>query len=313
MKLSLIAPCFNEAENVRPFQEAVMADFQGCGYDYEIIFVNDGSRDATFHNLKKIHAAQECPVQVVSLSRNFGKESAIYAGLERARGEYIAFIDADLQQRPAIVRQMVQILEDGPEYDVVAAYQDRRGEGRVLSFFKKSFYAIINQLSNVTLQPDASDFRTFRRSVRDSLLELGEYHRFSKGLFAWVGFDTCFIPYTACERHTGVSKWSFRKLFNYAIDGIIGFSTRPLRMASHFGLYTALAAVLYLIVVVIEKIFWGIDIPGYATTIVLTLLLGGIQLLCIGIIGEYVGRTFEQTKNRPIYIAKHILDYKEEK
>ena len=207
---------------------------------------------------------------------------------------------------------MVQILEESPEYDVVAAYQDRRGEGKVLSFFKKNFYRIINNLSHVEIRSDASDFRTFRRSVRDSILELAEYHRFSKGLFAWVGFDTCFIPYTACERHTGVSKWSFRKLFNYAIDGIIGFSTRPLRMASHFGLYTALAAVLYLIVVLIEKIFWGIDIPGYATTIVLTLLLGGIQLLCIGIIGEYVGRTFEQTKNRPIYIAKHILDYKEE-
>ena len=312
MKLSLIAPCFNEAENVLPFQQAVMDDFDGCGYDYEIIFVNDGSRDATLHNLKKIFAAQNCPVKVISLSRNFGKEAAIYAGLHHADGEYIALIDADLQQRPRIVRDMVNILDDSEQYDVVAAYQDRRGEGKVLSFFKKSFYAIINELSNVTLQPDASDFRTFRRSVRDSLLELGEYHRFSKGLFAWVGYDTCFIPYTACERHTGVSKWNFGKLFNYAIDGIIGFSTKPLRIASHLGLYTALVAVLYLLVVVIEKIFWGIDIPGYATMIVVTLLLGGIQLLCIGIIGEYVGRTFEQTKDRPIYIAKHIYDYKEE-
>ena len=312
MKLSLIAPCFNEAENVRPFQEAVMADFDGCGYDYEIIFVNDGSHDATLHNLKKIFAAQNCPVKVISLSRNFGKEAAIYAGLHHADGEYIALIDADLQQRPRIVRDMVNILDDNEQYDVVAAYQDRRGEGKVLSFFKKSFYAIINELSNVTLQPDASDFRTFRRSVRDSLLELGEYHRFSKGLFAWVGYDTCFIPYTAEQRHSGISKWSFRKLFNYAIDGIIGFSTRPLRIASHLGMYTALVAVLYLLVVVIEKIFWGIDIPGYATMIVVTLLLGGIQLLCIGIIGEYVGRTFEQTKDRPIYIAKNIYDYKEE-
>lgn len=312
MKLSLIAPCFNEAENVLPFQQAVMDDFDGCGYDYEIIFVNDGSRDATLHNLKKIFAAQNCPVKVISLSRNFGKEAAIYAGLHHADGEYIALIDADLQQRPRIVRDMVNILDDNEQYDVVAAYQDRRGEGKVLSFFKKSFYAIINELSNVTLQPDASDFRTFRRSVRDSLLELGEYHRFSKGLFAWVGYDTCFIPYTAEQRHSGISKWSFRKLFNYAIDGIIGFSTRPLRIASHLGMYTALVAVLYLLVVVIEKIFWGIDIPGYATMIVVTLLLGGIQLLCIGIIGEYVGRTFEQTKDRPIYIAKHIYDYKEE-
>ena len=312
MKLTLIAPCFNEAENVGPFQRAVMEAFDGCGYDYEIVFVNDGSRDATFHQLKKLHAAQACPTKVISLSRNFGKESAIFAGLHHASGEYIALIDADLQQRPEIVRQMVEILDKDDQYDVVAAYQDRRGEGKVLSFFKKSFYAIINELSNVALQPDASDFRTFRRSVRDSLLELGEYHRFSKGLFAWVGYDTCFIPYTACERHSGVSKWSFKKLFNYAIDGIIGFSTRPLRIASHLGMYTALIAVLYLIWTVIEKLVWGIDVPGYATLIVLTLLLGGIQLLCIGIIGEYVGRTFEQTKDRPIYIAKHILDYKEE-
>ena len=312
MKLSLVAPCFNEAENVGPFQQAVIEAFDGCGYDYEIIFVNDGSRDATFHQLKKLHAAQRCPTKVISLSRNFGKESAIFAGLHHADGEYIALIDADLQQRPEIVRNMVEILDKDNQYDVVAAYQDRRGEGKVLSFFKKSFYAIINELSNVALQPDASDFRTFRRSVRDSLLELGEYHRFSKVLFAWVGYDTCFIPYTACERHSGVSKWSFKKLFNYAIDGIIGFSTRPLRIASHLGMYTALIAVLYLIWTVIEKLVWGIDIPGYATTIVLTLLLGGIQLLCIGIIGEYVGRTFEQTKDRPIYIAKHILTYKEE-
>ena len=312
MKLTLIAPSFNEAEDVAPFQQAVMEAFDGCGYDYEIVFVNDGSRDATFHQLKKLHAQQKCPIKVISLSRNFGKESAIYAGLHHADGEYIALIDADLQQRPEIVRNMVEILEKDDQYDVVAAYQDRRGEGKVLSFFKKSFYKIINELSNVALQPDASDFRTFRRSVRDSLLELGEYHRFSKGLFAWVGYDTCFIPYTACERHSGVSKWSFKKLFNYAIDGIIGFSTRPLRIASHLGMYTALIAVLYLIWTVIEKLVWGIDIPGYATTIVLTLLLGGIQLLCIGIIGEYVGRTFEQTKDRPIYIAKHILTYKED-
>ena len=308
MKLSLIVPCFNEAENVAPFQQAVMEAFRGCGYDYEIIFVNDGSRDATFHNLKKLHAAQSCPVKVISLSRNFGKEAAIFAGLHYAAGEYIALIDADLQQR----REMVQILDQDDQCDVVAAYQDRRGEGKVLSFFKKSFYAIINELSNVTLQRDASDFRTFRRSVRDSLLELGEYHRFSKGLFAWVGYDTCFIPYTACRRHSGVSKWSFKKLFNYAIDGIIGFSTRPLRIASHLGLYTALIAVLYLIWVIIEKLVWGIDVPGYATIIVLTLLLGGMQLLCIGIIGEYVGRTFEQTKHRPVYIAKHILTYEKE-
>ena len=225
MRLSLVVPCYNEAENVAAFQEAVIGAFAGCGYDYEIVFVNDGSRDATLHNLKKLYAAQTCPVKVISFSRNFGKEAAIYAGMEHAEGEYISLIDADLQQRPEIVAQMVQILEDKPDCDVVAAYQDRRGEGKVLSFFKKSFYSVINHLSDVKLRSDASDFRTFRRSVRDSILDLAEYHRFSKGIFAWVGYNTEFIPYTACERHSGTTKWNFWKLLNYAIEGIVGFST----------------------------------------------------------------------------------------
>ena len=309
MKLSLIVPCYNEAENVAPFQEAVMGAFAGCGYDYEIVFINDGSRDATLHNLKKLHARQACPVKVISFARNFGKEAGLYAGLEHASGEYIALIDADLQQRPEIVRNMVEILDEKPDIDVVAAYQDRRGEGKVLSFFKKAFYGIINRLSTVKLKADASDFRTFRRSVADSILQLKEYHRFSKGIFAWVGFDTEFIPYTACERNAGTTKWSFRKLTNYAIDGIIGFSTAPLRLASYLGIFTAIAAAIYLLVVVLQKLIWGIPVPGYATIIVLILALGGIQLLCIGIIGEYVGRTFEQSKNRPVYLAKEILSY----
>ena len=312
MKLSLVVPCYNEAENVAAFQEAVICAFEGCGYDYEIIFVNDGSRDATLHNLKKLHAAQKCPVKVISFSRNFGKESGLYAGLQHASGEYISLIDADLQQRPEIVREMVSILDEESQYDVVAAYQDRRGEGKVLSFFKKSFYKIINMLSSVTLQSDASDFRTFRRSVRDSILEMAEYHRFSKGIFAWVGYNTEFIPYTACERHAGTSKWNFWKLLNYAIEGIIGYSTAPLRFSIYIGSFTAVSAVLYLISVVCEKLFKGIDVPGYATIIVLILLLGSMQLFCIGIIGEYVGRTFEQSKNRPVYIAKEYLTYENE-
>ena len=312
MRLSLVVPCYNEAENVAAFQDAVIHAFDGCGYDYEIIFINDGSKDATLHNLKKLFKAQKCPVKVISFSRNFGKEAALYAGLKQADGEYITLIDADLQQRPEIARDMVKILDDQPEYDVVAAYQDRRGEGKILSFFKKSFYAIINRLSDVTLRADASDFRTFRRSVRDSILELTEYHRFSKGIFAWVGYDTCFIPYTACERKAGTSKWSFKKLMNYAIEGIIGFSTKPLRISAYLGTLTAIAAMIYLVIVVLEKLIFGIDIPGYATMIVLTLLLGGVQLFCIGIIGEYVGKDFEQSKNRPVFIAKEILTYKDE-
>lgn len=311
MKLSLVVPCYNEAENVAAFQQAVITAFDGCGYDYEIVFVNDGSKDATLHNLKKLYTAQACPVKVISFSRNFGKEAGLYAGLEHASGEYISLIDADLQQRPEIVREMVQMLDDEPEFDVIAAFQDRRGEGKMLSFFKKSFYTIINKLSKVTLRPDASDFRTFRRSVRDSILDLAEYHRFSKGIFAWVGYETKFIPYTACERASGTTKWNFWKLMEYAIEGIIGYSTAPLRLATVLGSVTGISALIYLIAVILEKLIRGIDVPGYATIIVLILLLGSVQLFCIGIIGEYVGRTFEQTKDRPIYIAKEILEYPE--
>ncbi len=307
MKLSLIVPCYNEAENVAAFQDAVINAFSGCNYDYEIVYIDDGSKDATLVELRKLFNAQCCPVKVISFARNFGKEAGLYAGLKHASGDYIALIDADLQQRPEIVRDMVNILDEKPKYDIVAAYQDRRGEGKILSFFKKSFYKLINSLSNVELKPDASDFRTFRRSVAESILSLGEYHRFSKGIFAWVGYNTCFIPYTACERAAGTTKWSFRKLFNYAIDGIIGYSTTPLRIATFLGIITAIAAFIYSVIVILEKLITGIDIPGYATLIVLVLFLGSMQLFCIGIIGEYVGRTFEQSKDRPIYIAKEIL------
>lgn len=313
MKLSLVVPCYNEAENVSLFQEAAIKAFSDCGYDFEIVYVDDGSKDATLYELRKLHKAQKCPVKVVSFARNFGKEAGIFAGMKHASGEYVTLIDADLQQRPEIVRDMVRILDEQPEYDVVAAYQDRRGEGKVLSFFKKCFYSIINKLSNISLKSDASDFRTFRRSVVESILAMGEYHRFSKGIFAWVGYNTCFIPYTACERVAGTSKWNFRKLCNYAVDGIIGYSTTPLRIATFLGSLTAVAALIYLVIVVLQKLICGIDIPGYATIIVLILFLGSTQLFCIGIIGEYVGRTFEQSKSRPIYIAKEILDYNSEK
>ena len=308
MKLSLVVPCYNEAENVAAFQDATIQAFSDTNYDFEIIYVDDGSSDATLHNLRKLHREQKCPVKVVSFSRNFGKEAALYAGLKLTSGEYVSFIDADLQQRPETVRDMVHILEENPEYDIVAAYQDRRHEGKVLSFFKKSFYAIINKLSDIRLRSDASDFRTFRRSVANSIVEMGEYHRFSKGIFAWVGFNTCFLPYVACKRTAGESKWNFRKLLNYAIDGIIGYSTKPLRTATLLGTLTAVAASIYLVIVILQKLIAGIDIPGYATIIVLILFLGSMQLFCIGIIGEYVGRTFEQSKQRPIYIAKEILD-----
>ena len=307
MKLSLIVPCYNEAETVALFQQEVSKVFDPCGYPYEIIYIDDGSKDATLHNLKKLYHKQPCPIKVISFSRNFGKEAGIYAGLEHASGDYVAVIDADLQQRPEVVREMVNILDAQPDLDMVAAYQDRRSESRILSFFKKTFYKLINRLSNVTLRADASDFRTFRRPVAESILSVKEYHRFSKGIFSWIGYNTSYIPYTACKRAAGTTKWSFGKLFNYALDGIIGYSTAPLRLATYLGGFTALGALIYLLIVIIQKFTTGIDVPGYATIIVLILFLGSMQLLCIGIIGEYVGRTFEQSKNRPIYIPKEIL------
>ncbi len=309
MKLSLVVPCFNEEENIINFQNAVMQSFQDCNYDYEIVFIDDGSRDRTLQKLKTVFDEQRCPVKVISFSRNFGKEAAIYAGIRQAEGEYISLIDADLQQRPEVVREMVRILDEDPRYDIVAAYQDRRNDSKFLTFFKKGFYRLINWLSSITLKSDASDFRTFRRCVAESILSLGEYHRFSKGIFAWVGYNTCFIPYTACKRAAGRTKWSFRKLTNYAIGGIIDYSTTPLRISTFLGFLTAAAALVYLVVVVLQKLISGIDIPGYATIIVLILFLGSMQLFCIGIIGEYVGRTYEQSKDRPVYLTKEILDY----
>lgn len=309
MKLSLIVPCYNEEENIAAFQNAVMQTFCDCGYDFEIIFIDDGSTDATLSELHAAYQAQDCPIKVVSFSRNFGKEAGILAGLRHAIGEYISIIDADLQQDPKFVRKMVQILDEDKQFDMVAAYQDSRNESKVLKFFKKFFYKTINKLSDVNLRSDASDFRTFRKKVAESILQLGEYHRFSKGIFAWVGYNTCFIPYTVNKRNAGKTKWNFGKLVNYAVDGIIGYSIKPLRIATFLGTLTGIAAMFYLVFVVLQKLIFGIAIPGYATIIVLILFLGGIQLFCIGIIGEYVGRIFEQSKDRPVYIEKEFLDY----
>lgn len=306
MKLSLVIPCYNEEKNVSLFYQAVKKDFSAVNFEYELVFVNDGSRDGTFKELKKL-CDGDIAVKIVNFSRNFGKESAMYAGLSEAEGEYVTVIDADLQQRPAIALDMVNILDNDPDYDCVAAYQDTRNESKSLIFFKNCFYKVINKFSDTEFTQGASDFRTFRRPMVEAILSMDEYFRFSKGLFSWVGFKTKFIPYKADERATGESKWSFTKLFRYAMDGIFAFSTTPLRISTIIGLVTALLSILYLFIVVIQKLAFGIDVEGYATIVVLILLLGGIQLCCIGIIGEYIARTYIQTKNRPIYIAKDII------
>ncbi|MGN0543750.1 MAG: glycosyltransferase family 2 protein [Acutalibacteraceae bacterium] len=306
MKLSLVVPCYNEEKNVSLFYEAVKNDFSGVDFDYELVFVNDGSKDGTFKELQKL-CEGDLPVKIVNFSRNFGKESAMYAGLRESEGDYVTIIDADLQQRPSIALDMVRMLDSEPDYDCVAAYQESRRESKLLVFFKNSFYKLINKFSDTEFVQGASDFRTFRRPMVEAILSMDEYFRFSKGLFSWVGFNTKFIPYKVEERATGDSKWSFKKLFKYALDGIFAFTTAPLRFATIIGLLTSFLSIIYLIVVVIQKLAFGIPVAGYATIVVLILLLGGIQLCCIGIIGEYIARTYIQTKGRPIYIAKQVI------
>lgn len=309
MKLSLVIPCYNEQDNIRAFYDAAAQAFRGCGYEYELVFVNDGSKDNTRQELKRLYQEKSAatPITIVDFSRNFGKEAAIYAGMHHARGEMITFIDADLQQRPEIAREMVRILDEHPEYDTVAAYQEHRSEGRVLSFFKRRFYSLINRLCDIEFVNGASDFRTCRRVVTEAILSMPEYYRFSKGIFSWVGFETYFMPYHAEARHAGQSKWNFWKLFKYAIDGIIGFSTSPLRIATFVGGIFSLLSMVYLIVVVVQKFAFGIDVPGYPTLVVLILLIGGIQMLMLGIAGEYIARTYMQGKHRPVYIEREVV------
>ena len=305
MKLSLVVPCYNEEENVELFADQARTILQGI--EYEIVFINDGSKDKTILKLKKIKEQQKDNIVIINFSRNFGKEAGLYAGLQHASGDYVVIIDADLQQPISVAREMYEFLEANEDYDAVAAYQDVRKEGKVLTLFKSAFYTLINKLSDVELHKNASDCRCVRRVVVDAILEMAEYHRFSKGIFAWVGFNTYYRPYEVQERHAGTTSWSFWKLLNYAIEGMLSFSTKPLRMVTTLGIGTSVAAILYMIVVILQKLIWGNEVLGYPTIVVLILLLGGIQLTVMGIIGEYLGKIHIEVKNRPIYIAKEII------
>lgn len=308
MKLSLVVPCYNEQDNVELFYEECVKAFEKVDYDYEFVFVNDGSRDKTLEKLKKLYNEHlESNITVVSFSRNFGKESAIFAGIKNSTGDYVSLIDADLQQRPEVVMEMIDILVSEPEYDCVAAYQGKRKESGIMTGFKSGFYKMINALSEIELHADASDFRTFTRTVADAILEMGEYHRFSKGIFSWIGFNTKYIPYDVQERNAGETKWGFRKLVKYALEGITAFSTKPLRLAIYLGSFLAFAAIVYLVVIIVQRLFFDTSFSGYATIVALILLLGGMQLFCIGLIGSYLAKTYIQSKHRPIYVAKEIL------
>lgn len=307
MQLSLVIPCYNEEGNVRAFYDAAVAAFENRPFSYELIFIDDGSRDGTMRELEALYAMDAARVRVVSFSRNFGKESAIYAGLQAARGECAALIDADLQQRPEVVVQMMEILAAEPDCDCVVACQEKRRESGLMTALKKGFYRTIDRLADVPFHENASDFRCFRRPVIDAILSMGEYQRFSKGIFAWVGFHTKYIPYTVQPRVSGESKWTVGKLFRYAFEGILSFSTAPLRAVTVLGGVSALAAFVYLIVVIVQKLTTGIDVPGYATIVVLLLFLGGLQLMGLGVIGEYIGKIYMESKKRPIYLARRTL------
>lgn len=307
MKLSLVVPCFNEQENVQRFYDEVKSTFEGLVSDYEIVYVNDGSTDKTSDELKKIYNNDSARVQVLTFSRNFGKEAAMYAGLSNAKGDLVCIIDADLQQHPSVVIDMLKAMSEDNSIDCVAAYQAERKEGKVISAVKSGFYKLINKMAEVDFVNGASDFRLMKRPMVDAIVSMSEKHRFSKGIFSWVGFNTKYIPYEVKEREFGETKWSLWKLIKYAIDGVVSFSTAPLKLSMGVGLTTSVASILYLVFVVVQKLFFGIDVPGYATIVVLVLLLGGMQLFCLGILGEYVSKIFIQSKNRPIYILKEHL------
>lgn len=302
MKLSLVVPCYNEEENVAVFAKEAKRALDGI--EYEIIFINDGSKDNTIVELKKLVDRKDANITVVDFSRNFGKEAGMYAGLQKATGDYISFVDADMQQPVSVAREMLEFLEENPDYDAVACYQEARIEGKGLSFLKRGFYRVINQMCDIQFREDASDFRTIRRSVADAILSMPEYHRFSKGIFAWVGYNTYYRPYQVQERHAGNTSWSTMKLFRYAIDGMISFSTKPLKIATGLGLFTSMCAVLYMLFVICQKLIVGIDVPGYPTLVVLILFLGGVQLTVLGIIGEYLARVHTEVKNRPIFLER---------
>ena len=309
-KLSVVLPAYNEELMVGKTCRVLAEVLTKAEIPYELVVVNDGSGDRTWEEIQKA-GEKDANVTGVLFSRNFGKEAGLYAGLQHAKGDYIVIIDTDLQQPIEVAKEMMDFLEEHPEYDEVAAYQEERKEGKIMTAFKSAFYSMINKLCDVELYKNASDFRCMRRCVVDAILQMTEYHRFSKGIFAWIGFETYYRPYEVRERNAGTTSWSFWKLVNYALEGVISFSTKPLKMATKLGIGTSILAILYMIIVIIQKLVFGIAIPGYPTIIVLILLIGGIQLTVLGIIGEYLAKMHIEVKNRPIYIAKNVWSYEE--
>ena len=305
MLVSIIVPCYNEEAALPYFlkeikkTEAELHDAYGCRF--ELIFINDGSKDHTLSVLRDF-AKDDPSVRYLSFSRNFGKEAAMYAGLKYATGSYVAIMDADLQHPPAMLSEMYEGLQSG-EYDCVAARRmNRNGEPPLRSFFARCFYKLINKISDTEIVDGACDFRMMTRQMVDAILSMGEYNRFSKGIFGWVGFRTNWLPYENVERVAGETKWSFWSLLLYSMQGIVGFSTVPLALASVLGVALCIMALIMVIYIIIKTLLFGDPVSGWPSLACMVMFMGGIQLFCIGILGQYLAKTYLETKHRPIYI-----------
>lgn len=303
--ISIVVPCYNEQESVSIFYKEIVKLFENnlTDYNYELIYINDGSKDNTLKEILKISEGDE-NVKYISFSRNFGKESALYAGLENATGDYIAVMDVDLQDPPEMIIDMVKgIEEDG--YDVVGCRRtSRKGEPPIRSFFAKQFYKIINKITDTEIVDGARDFRLMTRQVVNSILDVSEYNRFSKGIFSWVGYNTKYLEYENVERVAGETSWNFWGLLKYSIDGIVAFSDAPLMFASLLGIFSCFGSGLGIIWIIISKLLFGNPVIGWASLVCIILFMGGLNLLCMGVFGKYIGKIFTEVKNRPIYIVK---------
>lgn len=306
--LSVIVPCYNEEENVPYFYEELLkqeAFFKEKDVELEIIYVDDGSKDKTVAEVHKLHE-KDARVHLVSFSRNFGKEAAIYAGLEKATGDFAVLMDADLQDPPKLLPEMYSYIEQG--YDSVATRRvSRKGEPPIRSFFARMFYRLMRKISKTEIVDGARDYRLMTRQVVDAILSMKEYNRFTKGIFGWVGYETKWLEYENVERVKGETKWSFWKLFVYSLEGIMAFSTAPLAIASIMGLIFCFLAVALIIFTVVRTLVFGDPTSGWPSMICIMSLLGGVQLLCIGIVGQYLSKTYMEVKGRPIYLVKEEL------
>lgn len=301
--VDIIVPCFNECEVLDIyFTETRKIVSEIYGYKFNFIFVDDGSTDTTANILKK-YAKENESVKYISFSRNFGKESAMYAGLKNSTGDYVLIMDADMQNPPTLIKEMLKVVAE-EKYDCCSANRTRTGDPLVRTFFSKKFYKFINKISEVDMPDGAGDFRMMNRAMVNAIIAMGEVQRFSKGIFSWVGFNTKFICFENVERAAGETKWSFWKLFKYAVDGITAFSTFPLRIASYIGVLTSILAFVYLLYIIVKTLILGIEVPGYASIITLILFIGGIIILSCGILGEYISKIYMEVKNRPIYIIR---------